>query len=108
MRKLHPDVAGGDFLERVRFIENNEVVGKKKPTSAVIRIVHRIEQGEKKRMVQDNHLRIGDTTAKRLIETSRSRPTRLGRAKVLLTADLFPNGRIGLLQKITQRTVFCF
>lgn len=95
-------MASGDLLERVRFVKNDKVIGKKEPTCAVLGVIHRIEKCEKKRVVEDNHLGVGDAAAQRLIEATGCRATHLGRAEVLFAANLLPDGGVWLLEEIAE------
>ena len=105
MRHLHADVAGGDLLHGVGLVENNEVIREKKPASAVLRILHRIEECEKQGVIEDDHFGVGHAAAQVLIKTSASRAACLRGAEVLLAANLLPHGGIRLLQKIAQGAV---
>ena len=97
----------GDLLHSVGLVENHEVVGKKQPARAVLGILDAVEQREEQRVVEHHHAGIRHAAAQGLIETPARRAAGLRRAKMLLAPHLLPHGRIGLLEKITQRAVFC-
>ena len=102
---LHADVARGDLLHRVGLIENHKVIRKKKPSRAVLCVLHTVQQREEQSVVEDDHFRIRDTAAQVLIKTSAARAACLRGAKVLLAAHLLPYGGIRLLQEIAQGAI---
>jgi len=82
-----------------------EVVCEKEPARAVLGILDPVQQREEEGVVQDDDLGGRDAAAERLVETAAGGAAGFRRAKVLLAADLFPDGGVGLLEEIAERAV---
>src|SRR5439155_13310797 len=96
LRNAVTDLLGGDLLDRVRFVENDEIIRKKKPALAFLLCVRRAEQYEEQRVIEHDHIRGQQTLACLLIKTSRILAAGFLGADVRFTANLHPNFWIGL------------
>ena len=67
LRNTNPDLARGDLFERVRFIENDEVIRKEISALAFLLFFGTAEQHEKQRVIDHDHIR-GEQSFARLLK----------------------------------------
>ncbi len=106
LRDAHADLARGDRLQRVRLVEDHEIVGKDVPRARVIVGRRRPGVQEEERMVGHHHICGKKPLARRLVEAAPLPAAALHRAEVLLAAHLRPDGRVRLHIEVRQRAVF--
>src|SRR5260370_26664961 len=96
LRNADTDLPGRDLLDRVRFIENDEIVRKNKPALALLLYIRRAEQYEDQRVIEHDYVRSHETLPRLLIKTARILAACFLCADVRFAADLHPNFWIGL------------
>ena len=69
MRNADPDLARSDLLDRVRFVENDEVVREEETALAFRLFLGRAEQHEKQGVIDHDHVRGEEAFAGLLEET---------------------------------------
>ena len=81
LRNADPDLPGGHLLDRVRFVEDDEVVREKIAALAFLLLLRRAEQHEEQGVIDDDHVR-GEQPLSRLLEEAIARlAARLGRCR---------------------------
>src|SRR5262249_6472356 len=107
LRHADTDLLRGYLLDRVRFIENDEVVWEQEPAFPFFLYVGRSKQNEQQRVIEHDHVRREQTFACLLIETARILSAGLLSADVRFAAHLRPNLWIGLYGQITEGSIAC-
>src|SRR6266550_3364500 len=105
LRYAETDLLRRYLLERVRLIENNEIIRKQKPALPFFLHVGRSKQNEQKRVIEHDHVRRQQTFTCLLIETTRVLATGLLGADMRFAAHLRPNFWIGFDGQITERSI---
>ena len=107
------DVLGGDVLDRVRLVEDEEIVLEE--DAALLLLVHAAEQREEERVVQHQHVGGKDALARALEEAEavvlrevRLVAANLRRAQAALGADLRPDLRVRLQLEVGAAAVLRF
>ena len=102
---------GGDVLDRVRLVEDEEIVLEE--DAALLLLVHAAEQREEERVVQHQHVGGKDALARALEEAEAVVLGEVGlvaanlrRAQAALGADLRPNLRVRLQLEVGAAAVF--
>ncbi len=122
LRNGQADLLGRDGLDRVRLVEDHEIVLEQ--ITAVRHLVgvglfvlhvggglgmllghRRAEQHEKQRVVEHDDLRRVHLPARGLVETAAVRPAGFRRADVRLAAHLRPDGVFRLARQVAERAV---
>ena len=107
LREIEPELPGGDVLERVCLVEDEEIVRKKKSVAAsggrfLVGIRH---EREEERVVDDDHVRLADAPPGFLVKAPPPGPAPARRARVRLAANLRPDLWVRCERKRTQRPV---
>src|SRR5205823_12748742 len=97
-----PDLFRSDLFDGVRFVENNEVVWKKKTTLPPFLFLRATKQHKEQRVIENNHVRGQQSFPRLLIEAARILSAGFLSAEVSFTANLRPNFRIRLDVQIAQ------
>ena len=105
MRDANADLSRRHLLDRVRLVENNEIVWKQKTALALCLLFRVAQQYEEQRVIHHDQVRGEKALASLLVKTVRVLTTGFLGAEVRFAADLVPDFRIGLYREITQRTV---
>src|SRR5439155_1182742 len=105
LRDADADLSRGDLLDRMGFVENDEIIWKKEPALAVLLYIRRAEQYEKQGVIEHDHVGSQQTFSCLLIKTARILAAGFLGADVRLTANLHPNFWIGLDGQIAERSV---
>ena len=105
MRDADADLPGGDLLDRVRFIENDEVVWKKITAFAFFLLLRASQKHEEQRVIDHDHVGRQQPFARLLVKTVRILPAAFSCADVRLAANLRPNFWVGLDRQIAERAV---
>src|SRR5437763_12558699 len=96
LRDADTDLLRRHLSHRVRFIENEKLIGEKEPALAFLLCIWRAEQDEKQRVIQHNQVRSQQTFARLLIETARILAAGFLGADMRFAANLRPDFWIGL------------
>ena len=107
MRNDLSDLARSRLLHRVRFIQNQEILGKQKSTLAFHLFLDSAQQHEEQGVINDHDRRVLEFSTGSLIKTAIALPTNFPGADVSFTANLRPNLRVRLKRQIAQRAVTC-
>ena len=105
MRNADPDLARGDLLDGVRFVEDDEVVREKITALAFLLLFRAAEEHEEQRVIDDDDVRREQSFARLLEETIARLAAGLGRADVRFAANLRPDFRVRLERQIAERAV---
>ncbi len=99
--------AVGNLLDRVRFVEDDEVVREKISFLALLLFLRAAEEHEKEGVIDHDHVGREQPFARLLKETIRTLAAGFTRADMGLAANLRPDFRIRFDREIAQRSVFC-
>ena len=96
MRNADANLARRGLLDRVRFIENDEVVRKKKSALALCLLVRTSEKHEEQGVIDDDDVGREQTFARLLVETIPKQAASFRRADMRFAANLRPHFRVRL------------
>ena len=105
LRNADPDLARGDLLDGVGFVENDEVVREKIAFLALFLFLRAAQEHEKERVIKHDDVGCEQASSRLLEETARILPARFRRADVRFAANLRPDFRVRLDRQIAQRAV---
>ena len=100
-----PDLPRSHLFDRVRLIENDEVVREKVTFLAILLFFRAAEKHEEERVIDHDHVRGEQSPARLLEKAARILSAAFGRAEVRFAANLDPDFRIGLDRQVAQGPV---
>ena len=107
MRDDRPDLTRSDLLNRVRFVQNQKIVGKEKSAFTFHLLLDASQEHEQQRVIDDDDLGVLEFPPGALIKTAIALPTRFLGTNVGLATNLCPNFCVRLERQIAECTVSC-
>jgi hypothetical protein len=98
-------MAGGDILDRMRLVKNDEVLCEENSLLAILDFALASNEREEESVIEHDKVRRLHPAAQRLIEAARVPGAALLSADMLLASHLLPDLRVGLLLKIAKRPI---
>src|SRR5690606_17253839 len=96
LREGEPELPRRDLLQGVGLVKDEEVLREEEAAARLVRLLLPVEEGEEKRVVHHEEMRLGDALARLLIEAAARSGATLRCAGVALAAHLRPDpGRGG-------------